>query len=148
MPLIPIAILAAIFGYVYYSSRKPHHEGPPRLGPHGAPGGPPGGPQYGVPAMPGYLGYPGGHPGHHHHRHEGMPVVAPPTTPAWLEPGMPQEYAQAVWQAYYFEHDPRNLHAFGDRLHEMNLHHAGDALHRRAEAMDLRAAHEGHHHAH
>ncbi len=70
-------------------------------------------------------------------------MVAPPTTPEWLEPGMPHDYAQAVWQAYYFERDPRNLHAFGDRLHEMNLHHAGDALHRRAEAMHLRAAHAG-----
>src|SRR5271167_4621532 len=119
--ILPYAILAAVLGYMYYASRNDDHPGgPPRALPFVAPG-----------ALPPYYH-------HHHHRHDGMPVVAPPTKPAWLEPGMPAHYAQAVWQAYYFEHDPRNLHAFGDRLHEANLHHAGDALHRRASAIELR----------
>lgn len=97
----------------------------------------PGGPVAYVPPSP-----PHGHHGHHH-GHYGVQA-----TPEWLEQGMSPEYAQAVWQAYYFERDPRNLHAFGDRLHEMRLHHAGEALHRRAEAMHMRAAHEGGHHPH
>ena len=74
---------------------------------------------------------------HHHHHHHALPGAAP-GVPEWLEPGMSPDYARAVWQAYYFEHDPRNLHAFGDRLHEMRLHRAGDALHRRAAAVEHR----------
>jgi hypothetical protein len=56
---------------------------------------------------------------------------------------MPPEYAQAVWRAYYFERDPRNLHAFGERLHEMQMHRAAEALHRRGEAMEYHHAQGG-----
>jgi hypothetical protein len=126
--MIPYALLAAVIGYMYYASPGRSRRPGAMPHPHGGLAGP-------VPGLQ------PGHHGHHHHRHEGMPVVAPPTKPAWLEPGMPQSYAQAVWQAYYFEQDPRNLHAFGDRLHEASLHHAGDALHGRASAIEMR-----HHH--
>jgi hypothetical protein len=134
--LVPFAMLASVLGLIWYSSRHSReHGGAPPVGP--LPAGPPG---------PGAYPMPHRHGGHRH-GHE-MPAVTSQTTPEWLEPGMSPQYAQAVWQAYYFERDPRNLHAFGDRLHEMSMHRAAEALHRRAEAMHFRAAHEGAHHFH
>jgi hypothetical protein len=119
MPTIPLAVLAAVIGYTYYSSRK-------RSGPPGAPhahGGPRGG-RRPAPPLPGRPAPP--------------PMHA--AAPTWMDPGMPPDYAQSVWQALYYERDPQRLHAFGDRLHEMRMHRAGDAMHRRAEAMHGRFA--------
>ena len=155
MPVVPLLLLAAVIGYTYYSSHKGDllpfghhgHGGHPHGGLGPASGPMPGGMPMPIPVQqPGmpplaYGPVPYGEvpigPHHHHHHHHALPGAAP-GVPEWLEPGMSPDYARAVWQAYYFEHDPRNLHAFGDRLHEMRLHRAGDALHRRAAAVEHR----------
>ena len=76
-----------------------------------------------------------------HHRHHAPQLQ--------MDPGMPPEYAHAVWTALTSERDPRRLHAFGDRMREMNMPRAAAALYARAARLEGR--HHGggmHHHGH
>jgi hypothetical protein len=67
-----------------------------------------------------------------------QPQPYPPVSAyAWApDPGMPPEYARAVWTALAYEHEPHRLRAFGDRMHEMAWHRSGSALHGRADALE------------
>jgi len=82
-----------------------------------------------------------------------MPTPGVPTA-SWVDPGMAPQYQQAVWSALYYDRDPRRLHAFGDRLREMRMHRASEALHSRAAMLSAHHEHEAHrryhqpHHSH
>jgi hypothetical protein len=107
----PIFILALVAGGIAYMSYRNKR----RLGltPSGALALPP--------------GPPSGAPG---------PVPTGPMAPWQVDPGMPPQYAHAVWTALAYEREPHRLRAFGERMREMRMHRAATALHGRAAALE------------
>jgi len=64
------------------------------------------------------------------------PVPTGPMAPWQVDPGMPPQYAHAVWTALAYEREPHRLRAFGERMREMRMHRAASALHGRAAALE------------
>lgn len=117
-PVFFLAIVAGGIAYISYRNKK-------RLGlvPGGSRALPPG------PGAPGEPGY---------------PVPTGPMAPWQVDPGMPPQYAHAVWTALAYEREPHRLRAFGERMREMRMHRAAAALHGRAAALEHGHGHGGH----
>jgi hypothetical protein len=72
------------------------------------------------------------------HHVQALPPVVP-----WMDPGMPVQDQQTVWNALYYERNPYALRELGDHMHHRGMRRAGEALHHHAGQVEQHMQHYG-----